>query len=427
MIDNTFTLEKAILVSAPEKGSDRELSAEHLKELELLAETAGAEVIDKIYQELERPNPKTLIGKGKVEELGALAESLGVKLVIFDDDLNPVQLRNLENKLQIKVVDRSGLILDIFARHARTNEAKTQVELAQLQYLLPRLTRMWTHLSKQYGGIRTKGPGETQIESDRRAIKEKIKKLKERLSDILVQKEQQKKGRTEFPRFALVGYTNAGKSTLMNTITQAGVYVEDKLFATLDTTVRSFSLPSGKQSLISDTVGFIRKLPAHLVASFRSTLAEAAEADIILHVVDITHDYFKDHINVVKETLEYLKIKDKPQIIVFNKIDLLESLSEIKGIEDEYADSIFVSAARSINITGLLELMQKKYDEQSHILKFILPYSEMDKIALLYTTTDIIKRSDTEEGIELEVSVKPDKISLFEHNFGLINKGMSND
>ncbi len=423
MIDNTAVLEKAILVSAPGKGSDRQLAAEYLKELELLAETAGAQVVDKVSQELERPNPKTLIGKGKVEELSALAAELGVKLVIFDDDLNPVQLRNLENKLQLKVVDRSTLILDIFAKHARTNEAKTQVELAQLQYLLPRLTRMWTHLSKQYGGIRTKGPGETQIESDRRAIKEKIGKLKEKLEDILVQKEQQRKGRAAFPRFALVGYTNAGKSTLMNAITRAGVYVEDKLFATLDTTVRTFELPSGKQALISDTVGFIRKLPAHLVASFRSTLAEAAEADIILHVVDVTHEYYKDHIGVVIETLEYLKIKDKPQVLVFNKIDRMESMAELNAIESYYNDTVFISASRSINITGLLEHMQKKYDEQSHVVRFTLPYTQMDKIKLLYSMTDIIKRNDTEHGIELEVCVKPDMVALFEHNFGNNQQG----
>ncbi len=417
MYENNTEQERAILVSAGEKGGDRDLIEEYLGELEQLADTAGATVVDRMHQELEKPNPKTLIGKGKVEELKELAEEKDVKLVIFDDDLTPVQLRNLENQLQVKVIDRSMLILDIFARHARTNEAKTQVELAQLQYMLPRLTRMWTHLSKQYGGIGTKGPGETQIETDRRVIREKIKKLKEKLELIGVQKEQQKKGRQEFPRFALVGYTNAGKSTLMNTITQADVYVEDKLFATLDTTVRSFLLPTGKQALISDTVGFIRKLPPHLVASFRSTLTEASDADIIVHVVDISNEFFKDHIDVVNETLEYLKIKEKPQVLVFNKIDCKETLEELKIIEDEYANSIFVSARRGINITGLLELMQKKYDEQSHSIKILLPYSRMGSISTIYTICDIASREDTDEGILLELTVKPDKMALFMNNF----------
>ncbi len=409
--------ERAIAVGAGFKGSDRELAMEHLNELEDLAETAGAEVIEKVYQEFEKPNPKTYIGKGKVEEVKLAILDDNINIVIFDDDLSPLQLRNLENMLGVKVVDRSGLILDIFAKHARTLEAKTQVELAQLQYMLPRLTKMWTHLSKQYGGIGTKGPGETQIETDRRIIRERIQRLKDKLKEIAVQKEQQRKGREVYPRFALVGYTNAGKSTIMNAITSTGVFVEDMLFATLDTTVRAFEMANGFKALLSDTVGFIRKLPAHLVASFRSTLAEAAEADVIVHVVDITHKYFHEHIKVVEDTLNSLKITNKPVIMVFNKIDLLPDREGMRLISEHYPDSIFISAKRNININGLLDLFRKKYDENSNRFDFILPWSEMNKISALYSISEILKREDKEEGIELEVSVHPDNIDLFRYNF----------
>ena len=409
--------ERAIAISVVQKGSDRDIALEHLDELEFLAETAGADVIEKIYQELAKPDPKTVIGKGKKEELKTIIEEEEISLIIFDDDLSPAQVRNLENSLQVKVIDRSGLILDIFATRAKTTEAKTQVELAQLQYTLPRLTRLWTHLSKQYGGIGTKGPGETQIETDRRIIRTRIQKLKEKLSDIEVHREQLRKGREMLPRFALVGYTNAGKSTLMNAITQSDLYVEDKLFATLDTTVRSFELPGGSKSLISDTVGFIRKLPAHLVASFRSTLAEAGEADVLIHVVDCTHKFFREHIRVVNETLKYLKIDEKPLILVFNKIDALEENEEIYFIEEEYPNSVFISAARGINIPRLLDEMQSVYEQQSQKLNFTLPYTDMDLIANVYDMAEVIERRELDEGISFNVSIIPEKFEHFKHTF----------
>ncbi|MDT3740495.1 MAG: GTPase HflX [Candidatus Kapabacteria bacterium] len=418
MTESTEFIEKAVIISVIRKGSDRAISDEHLDELEFLVQTAGAEIIERFVQELAKPNSSTLVGSGKAEEIKEYIKENSANLAIFDDDLSPVQVRNLEKILEVKVIDRSGLILDIFAKHARTNEAKTQVELAQLQYVMPRLTRMWTHLSKQFGGIGTKGPGETQIETDRRAIKQRIQMLKEKLDDITRNKEVQRKNRSSFPRFSLVGYTNAGKSTLMNVLTDAGVYVENKLFATLDTTVRQFTMPAGMSALLSDTVGFIRKLPTHLIASFRSTLAEAAEADVIVHVVDVSHPFFRDQIKVVEETLESLKIKNKPTILVLNKIDLIEDYIGINAIKQEFDKSIFVSAKRHINIQALLEKFQDVYNEQSKEIKFILPYNRMDMIAMLYKCAEIITKNEGDDGIEFSVRVQPDDLDFFNNKFG---------
>jgi GTP-binding protein HflX len=412
-------IDKVILIAVVRKGSDRAKTEENLQELERLADTAGAEVVDTLTQELEKPNPATALGTGKVQELKLLAMEHEATLVIFDDELSPAQVRNLEKALEIKVMDRSGLILDIFANHAKTVEAKTQVELAQLEYLLPRLTRMWTHLSKQYGGIGTKGPGETQIETDRRIIRERIQKLKAKLKDIDKQKDVRKKGRQNLPRFALVGYTNAGKSTLMNAISGSDVYVEDKLFATLDTTVRAFDLPSGLQGILSDTVGFIRKLPTHLIASFRSTLQEAADADVLLHVVDASHEGFRDQIMIVDQTLESLKISDKPTILVFNKIDVLEEYQGVlKRIENEYPNSVFVSAKRNMNINRLLEVLQYEYDGSSKTFEFTIPYEEMANIAKLYDFVEIVNRNDSDMGIDLLVKVNREKQEHFKNVFG---------
>ena len=417
MHETAKQIEKAIAIAVGKKGSDRVQAFEFLDELAFLAETAGADVSQKIYQELPKPSSATAIGKGKVEELKQIVEDEKITLLIFDDDLTPVQVRNLERELNIKVMDRSGIILDIFASRAKTTEAKTQVELAQMQYLLPRLTRMWTHLSKQYGGIGTRGPGETQIETDRRLVRDRILVLKDKLKDIATQKQQQRKGRESVPKFALVGYTNAGKSTLMNLLTEADVYVEDKLFATLDTTVRGFELPSGQKAILSDTVGFIRKLPTHLVASFRSTLAEADEADIIIHVVDISNEAFRDHIQVVAETLESLKIIDKPTIMVFNKIDTLESFDGFNQLEKEYPNSIFVSAKRGINIHSLLSLFQNKYNEHSSIFDLIIPYANMEVVSRIYDQYDILERNDDDEGTHLRVKIQREKVDLFTHYF----------
>jgi GTP-binding protein HflX len=336
---------------------------DYLDELALLAESAGAVIIHRIVQERQNIDAAFFIGRGKAEELSWLVVEKKIDLVIFDDDLSSVQIRNLERLIKCKILDRSGLILDIFASRARTSEAKTQVELAQLQYMLPRLTRQWTHFSKQFGGIGTKGPGETQIETDRRVIRSKISHLNSKLKQIARERAEQRKGRDKFPRLALVGYTNAGKSTLLNWFSHADVLVEDRLFATLDSTVRLVSLSPAHKILLSDTVGFIRKLPHHLVASFKSTLEEVIGSDIILHIIDVSHAQFEEHIVVVNETLEEIGAQGKPTIMVFNKIDKISDRGIISYLMKRYDNSVFVSAARSINMSALEEKMTGILDQ----------------------------------------------------------------
>ncbi|MFO7448219.1 MAG: GTPase HflX [Ignavibacteriaceae bacterium] len=396
--------ERAILVALNTKDLSKEVVEEHLDELEELAVTAGAETVIKMTQDKYSADPAYYIGKGKAEELATLVEMNDIDLVIFDDDLSPVQLRNLERLVNKKIIDRSGLILDIFASRAKTKEAKTQVELAQLQYMLPRLTRAWTHLSKQYGGIGTKGPGETQIETDRRIIRTRISLLKEKLEKIESQRETQTHGRKEFIKLSLVGYTNAGKSTLFNKLTDAGVFAEDKLFATLDSTTRTLDYSKKHKMLISDTVGFIRKLPPHLVASFKTTLNEVRDADIILHVIDITHPYFEDHMEVVENTLKDLHIGDKVIIKVFNKVDAVKDKVKLDFIKNKYKNSVIISAQRGINLTSLknkiigevedsfveekidLNLADSKTAARIHSLAEVLSTKYDDKIHITYRT-----------------------------------------
>ena len=347
-------IERALLVALNTKDIDSEIVEEHLSELQELASTAGAETIMKIVQSKYSPDPAFYIGKGKAEELAVIVENSQIDLVIFDDDLSPTQVRNLERILNRKIIDRSGLILDIFASRAKSRESKTQVELAQLQYMLTRLTRAWTHLSKQYGGIGTKGPGETQIETDRRIIRNRISHLKENLKKIESQRFTQRQGRKDFLKVCLVGYTNVGKSTLFNRLTDAEVLAEDKLFATLDSTTRLLNVDKNKSILLSDTVGFIRKLPANLIASFKSTLDEVRNADVILHIIDISDSYFEDHIKVVEETLKELGSDKKTIVEVFNKIDILDNKDKIGYIKNNYKNSIIVSAEKGINISALI-------------------------------------------------------------------------
>ncbi len=370
---NKTVLEKCIIVGVKTQEHTRAQIEENLDELERLAETAGADIIFRIVQEKSRIDPAYFIGKGKAEEVAELAEMNDVSAVIFDDDLNPTQIRNLERLINKKIIDRSGLILDIFASHAKTKEAKTQVELAQLEYMLPRLTRAWTHLSKQYGGIGTKGPGETQIETDRRIIRTRIKKLKERLQKFESQQLTKSMQRKNFFTTTLVGYTNAGKSTLLNLLTDANTLAEDKLFATLDSTTRSFEIKRGKQILITDTVGFIRKLPHNLVASFKSTLNVVRQADLILHVIDISHPFYEDHIKVVNDTLKDLNCHKKPALIIFNKVDALEDKTKIEFLSNQYKDSVMISAAKGINIkqlkSKLLSIIEDEFVEASVTLK----------------------------------------------------------
>lgn len=319
-IDSKIGQEDAVLVGIITPNQNEEKSKEYLEELDFLAHTAGASPVKHFLQKLPYANPKTFIGSGKLDEIKSFINGNDIKLVIFDDELGPSQLRNLEKILECKILDRSNLILDIFASRARTAHSKVQVELAQYQYLLPRLTRMWTHLERQKGGIGMRGPGETQIETDRRIIQQKIALLKEKLVKIDKQKAIQRGNRGALVRVALVGYTNVGKSTIMNCLSKSEVFAENKLFATLDTTVRKVVI-GNLPFLLSDTVGFIRKLPHQLVESFKSTLDEVREADILLHVVDISHPNFEEQIDIVSKTLSEIDAFDKPTILVFNKVD----------------------------------------------------------------------------------------------------------
>ncbi len=392
-VNTLETTEKALLVGLITPRQNEAKAAEYLDELEFLAETAGAVVVDRFTQKLEYPNPRTFVGQGKLAEIREYCEKNEVGMIIFDDDLSTKQVANIEKELQIKVLDRSSLILDIFAKRAQTATAKTQVELAQYQYLLPRLTRLWTHLERQKGGIGMRGPGETQIETDRRIIQRRISLLKEELRDIDRQKTLQRKNRGKLTRVALVGYTNVGKSTLMNLLSKSDVFAENKLFATLDTTVRKVTIDN-LPFLLTDTVGFIRKLPTHLVESFKSTLDEVRDADLLIHVVDISHPNFEEQINVVNKTLaEICDSGDKPVIVVFNKTDAythvpkadddltprtaenipLEELRQTWMNRLEPGNCVFVSAKNGTNIDELKKLIYEKA-RRIHAERF--PYND---------------------------------------------------
>lgn len=370
--------EKAVLIGVITKLQDETRVKEYLDELAFLAETAGAETVKRFTQRVDHPDSKTFIGSGKLEEVAAFIKEHAIDLAIFDDELSGSQIRNIEKALACRILDRSNLILDIFAKRARSAQARAQVELAQYQYLLPRLTRMWTHLEKQRGGIGMRGPGESEIETDRRVIKDKLAKLKLKLKEIEKQGLTQRKQRGEMVRVALVGYTNVGKSTLMNLLTKSDVFAENKLFATLDTTVRKI-VYDNIPFLLSDTVGFIRKLPHDLIESFKSTLDEVREADILLHVVDISHPQFEDQLNVVNQTLTEIGAGDKDLILVFNKIDAYHfipkeeddltpstkeniPLDELKRswISRLEGTCVFISAAQRVNIDELREKLLEK-------------------------------------------------------------------
>ncbi|MEJ2903864.1 GTPase HflX [Pedobacter panaciterrae] len=373
--DTALKPERAVLVGVIRPGEKPDETREYLDELAFLVDTAGGVVEHEFTQKMLKPDRGTFVGTGKLEEIQAYVKSEEIDMVVFDDELSPSQLRNIERELQVKILDRSNLILDIFASRAQTAQAKTQVELAQLQYLLPRLTRLWTHLERQKGGIGMRGPGETQIESDRRMILEKIALLKSRLSQIDRQNETQRKNRGQLIRVALVGYTNVGKSTIMNMLSKSEVFAENKLFATLDTTVRKVVIEN-LPFLLSDTVGFIRKLPHHLVECFKSTLDEVREADVLIHVVDVSHANFEDQINVVNETLKDLGARDKETIMVFNKMDAYVSpepdhedeeravltLDDFKRswMANHNAPSIFISALHKENLEEFKQLLYDK-------------------------------------------------------------------
>jgi GTP-binding protein HflX len=371
--------EKAVLVGVIGKDQNEAQVREYLDELAFLAETAGAVTVKKFTQKLLHPDSRTYIGKGKLEEIRQYVQSKGVMIAIFDDELTGAQLTNIEKAIGIKTIDRSDLILDIFARRAKTAQAKAQVELAQYQYILPRLRGMWKHLERLGGGIGTRGPGETEIETDRRIVREKISLLRKRLAEIDKQSYTQRKERGEFIRVALVGYTNVGKSTIMNLLSKSEVFAENKLFATLDTTTRKIVWET-TPFLLSDTVGFIRKLPHHLVESFKSTLDEVKESDILIHVVDISHPNYEDQINVVRTTLVEMKCHDKPAIMVFNKMDQYVKNTFDEWLAPEVRDEIlrdlrerweretnhncvFISATEKQNIDGLRATILQKVKE----------------------------------------------------------------
>ena len=380
---NTFSTdivpEKAILIAVCPNGQTVERTEEYLNELEFLLETAGGVTMKKVIQRLERPDTRTYVGSGKLDEIKEYKNVLEVDFIVVDDELSPAQLRNLEKEMECRILDRTTLILDIFAKRARTSIAKTQVELAQLQYMLPRLTRMWTHLERQRGGIGMRGPGETQIETDRRLIKERISALKIQLSKFDTQKTLQRKNRESLVRVALVGYTNVGKSTLMNVLSKSEVFAENKLFATLDTTVRKVVI-GNLPFLLTDTVGFIRKLPTQLVESFKSTLDEVVEADLLLHVVDISHPDHEEQIAAVNRILGEIGAADKPVIMVYNKIDQVhndeceEDMIEGQELPASHYPQPTISIS-AINKTGIETLRDLLYSEVSRIHAIRYPYN----------------------------------------------------
>lgn len=395
-------IEKTVLVCYSNRRDQKNFHSEDsLEELKFLAETAGAEVVKTFFQENDRYDSRFMIGKGKTEEVEKYVSDNKIHLVIFENELAYTQLRNLEQKIKCKIIDKSNLILDIFASNARSAQAKLQVELAQLEYTLPRLTRQWTHLSKQFGGIGTKGPGETQIETDRRLIKTRISLLKEKLVKVDEQRKTQSGERKKFFRISLVGYTNVGKSTLLNTLTNANVYVENKLFATLDTSTKALELLISedgktvtkfpKKVLISDTVGFIKNLPHNLIESFKSTLAEVIESDLLLHVIDVSNPNFAEQMEVVEKTLEEIGAKNSVVINVFNKVDRLEDTDIIQDLKNQFKDSVFISAEKGLNMNSLMEKIKTELNKNNTERTLKLKADEHKKVSMIYKLAEVSK------------------------------------
>lgn len=368
---------------------------EHLAELGRLADTAGADVVGTLQQRLDSPHPKYFIGEGKVAELRDLVAAEGATLVIFDDELSPAQSKNLEEALKTRLVDRAELILDIFATRARTSEAQMQVELAQLEYMLPRLKRMWTHLSRIRGGIGFRGPGETQLETDRRLISKRIGDLREKLEVVARRRATQRKGRSDEFTAALVGYTNAGKSSILRSLSGAELFVEDRLFATLDPATRAVELEPGMKALVTDTVGFIRKLPHHLVASFSATLEEAMTADVLLHAIDASHPSWEEQKAVVEDVLEQLGLAERPTILVFNKIDRLTHVEEqalrqrVRAVFDGAV--VFTSAVEAAGLEELRQILLAEMRKQRPEVRLEIPYSDGEAIATVYREGEVLR------------------------------------
>tara|TARA_B100000614_G_scaffold36657_1_gene28972 strand:+ start:7648 stop:8919 length:1272 start_codon:yes stop_codon:yes gene_type:complete len=418
--ESKVSTENAFLVGVIYGNLNFDKVNEHLEELELLADTAGAKVVHTYTQKLNRINPSFFIGPGKAHQIIEHAKSLNVKLIIFDDELSPAQIKNFSNlSKSVKVIDRSTLILEIFSQHAKTKEAKTQVELAQLQYMLPRLTRAWTHLERQMGGIGARaGAGETQIEVDRRLVRTRISNLKKDLVRIDVERKTQRKKRKENYKVALAGYTNAGKSTLMKALSGSDIFIQNQLFATLDTTIRSVELDKTHNILLSDTVGFIRKLPHNLIASFRSTLMEVIESNLILIVLDSSSNFIEDHYKTITSVLDELGATNQTQIVL-NKIDLVKSESRFRFLKNQFPDGIYISALDKLRIESLKDSVIKIMDKDHVEIELHIPYSRPKDIALSQLEVQIIKREYHSDCIYLKIKGPMDKIDRIRD---LVNK-----
>ncbi|MBM3251848.1 MAG: GTPase HflX [Candidatus Omnitrophica bacterium] len=414
-------MEKAILVSVDfkDKHFKKINPADSFLELEELTKTAGAEVLDKIICSRQEPTPGMFIGKGKAEEINAIVRESNVDTIIFDDDLTGTQQRNLEEIIQIKTIDRTQLILDIFAQHAKSQEGKVQVELAQLEYLLPRLSGKGILLSRLGGGIGTKGPGEQKLEVDRRRIRARIDKLRKELSDLSQHRQNVRKKRKEknIPTVAIVGYTNAGKSTLLNTLTHAEQIVRDSLFTTLDSLSRSLTLSNNQKIIISDTVGFLNRLPHHLIEAFKATLEEVKEADLLLHVLDVSHENYYEHNKAVYDVLKQLKSDEKPVVTVLNKIDKLSDRDWIERLKQDFPNSVVISALKKENIDGLLDKIQDDLSSLVAVSKFKIPLDRMDLVDLIYREGSVLSIEYAFDGVHIQASipkVTAEKLSRFQ-------------
>ncbi len=415
--------ETAILVGVRWESTSSQVTDEYLDELSLLAETAGAEVLGRVVQARKRPDAATFLGKGKAQTLMRQATALDCDLIIVDEELSPTQQRNLQTLAgeTIKIIDRSGLILDIFVRHARTREAKTQVELARLQYLLPRLSGQWTHLERQKGGIGTRGgPGETQIEVDRRIVRDRILKLKSDLKRLAADHDTRSKQRKNLYQVALVGYTNAGKSTLMNALTNAGVLVEDQLFATLDTTTRRLELGDHQPILLSDTVGFIRKLPHHLIASFRTTLAEVAEADLIIKLLDASSPQVEDHLRTIDEVLTEMGVLDNPSLIVLNKVDAVTNGDILARLKRKFPQALMISARRHLRLETLEEAILQAHSRHFQAAVLKVPLGAGKLIHQVYRDLEVKNRLDEDGMVTLEVRGPEPALQAFQRRIRML-------
>lgn len=403
------TQERALLVGLERSSLDHWEQAESLAELGELVKSAGGEVAHTAVQKLDRPVAASYIGSGKAEEFARYCAGHNIQSVVFDDELTPAQSRNLERIMGRKVIDRTQLILDIFAQRAKSREGKLQIELAQLQYLLPRLTRMWTHLSRQSGGIGTRGPGETQLEVDRRRVMEKIARLERELEEVRQHRSVQRAGRLRqhWPIVSLVGYTNAGKSTLLNRLTDAEVYAADKLFATLDPTTRQFTLPNKQKILLSDTVGFLKKLPHHLVESFKATLEEVAEADLLLHVVDLSHDLFETQITAVNKVLEEINATGKQTVLIFNKIDRVENAALVEHVLRTHQHSVAISAQSGEGIETMLHEIEHQVRSWRLRVKLVIPNHETAILAELHRVGRIVDKSYIDDMVHVTAHIPP--------------------